>query len=219
MNCISTLPDSERPREKLLSRGPQSLSDKELLAIALGSGNKEDNVMSLAAKILTVVDERNGSLSADDLMKIRGVGSAKAALVSAMLEFSRRRIIPDGTAIRSASDIPPLVRHLVDRPQEYFICISLNGAHEVIAIRVVTVGLANAAQVHPREVFSEPITDRACAIIAAHNHPSGDLTPSKEDIEVTRRLKEAGKTLGIELLDHVIFSHRGYMSFREQGMM
>ena len=219
MNQISSLPESDRPREKLLARGPQSLSDKELLAILLGSGNKEHNVMSLAGKILAVVDERNGTLQAQDLMTIRGVGTAKAALVSAMLEFSRRRIRPDGTAIKSASDIPPLVKHLVDRPQEYFICISLNGAHEVIATRVVTVGLANAAQVHPREVFSDPITDRACAIVAAHNHPSGDLTPSKEDIEVTKRLKEAGRTLGIELLDHVIFSHRGYMSFRDQGML
>jgi DNA repair protein RadC len=110
-----------------------------------------------------------------------------------------------------------LIRHYADRKQEQFICISLNGANEVIAHRVVSVGLVNKTQVHPREVFADPITDRASAIIAAHNHPSGSLSPSKEDVEITRQIKNAGETLGIKLLDHIIFNHRGYYSFLEDG--
>lgn len=101
--------------------------------------------------------------------------------------------------------------------QEHFLCISLNGGHEVIAVRTVSVGLVNKTQVHPREVFADPITDRASAIIVAHNHPAGSLEPSREDITVTQQLKSAGQTLGIQLLDHIIFNHRGYYSFLENG--
>jgi DNA repair protein RadC len=111
----------------------------------------------------------------------------------------------------------PWVRHYGDRRQEHFLCISLNGANEVITTRVVSVGLVNKTQVHPREVFAEPITDRASAVILAHNHPSGNLSPSKEDLQITRQLKEAGETLGITVLDHIIFSQKGHYSFLEQG--
>ena len=111
----------------------------------------------------------------------------------------------------------PLIRHYADRKQEHFLCVSLNGAQEVITTRVVSVGLADRAQVHPREVFADPITDRASAIIVAHNHPSGSLEPSKEDQEITRQLKAAGETLGIRLLDHIIFNNKGCYSFLEQG--
>jgi len=106
---------------------------------------------------------------------------------------------------------------MADRKQEHFLCISLNGANEVIATRTISVGLVNKTQVHPREVFADPITDRASAIIIAHNHPTGGLAPSKEDIEITMRLKKAGETLGIKLLDHIIFSHKGHYSFLENN--
>jgi DNA repair protein RadC len=106
---------------------------------------------------------------------------------------------------------------MADRKQEHFLCISLNGAYEVIAVRTVSVGLVNKTQVHPREVFADPLTDRATAIIVAHNHPTGNLTPSKEDIAITRQLKSAGEILGIKLLDHIIFSHKGYYSFMENN--
>ena len=111
----------------------------------------------------------------------------------------------------------PLVSHLADRKQEHFICISLNGAHEVIASRVITIGLVNATQVHPREVFCDPICDRASAVIVAHNHPSGQLEPSNADRLVTKNLKEAGELLGIRLLDHVIFSSAGFYSFADKA--
>lgn len=204
------------PREKLISMGVSALTDSELLAILLGSGNKDNDVFSLAAKLLTVIDEKNGELTIKDLTTIKGIGSAKGCLISASLEFARRRIKPEGIRVREAADVIPLVSHIMDRKQEHFICISLNGAHEVIATRIITIGLVNSSQVHPREVFCEPILDRACAIIIAHNHPSGDLTPSQEDKAVTKRLIEAGSILGIKVLDHIIFSKRGFYSFKEK---
>jgi DNA repair protein RadC len=113
----------------------------------------------------------------------------------------------------------PLIRHYADRKQEHFICVSLNGANEVIATRVVSVGLVNKTQVHPREVFADSITDRATAVIVAHNHPSGSLEPSREDFEITDRIKSPGEVLGIRLLDHIVFNQKGYYSFCEKGLV
>ena len=113
------------------------------------------------------------------------------------------------------ADVLPLIMNYADRKQEHFLSVSINGANEVIATRVVSVGLANKSQVHPREVFADAITDRASAVIIAHNHPSGPLAPSKEDVEVTKRLKAAGELLGIKLLDHMIFNTKGYYSLLE----
>jgi len=214
---ITDIPKSDRPREKLQHKGAESLSDLELLAVLLGSGTKKHDVMALANRILKVIDQNGGRADANALQQIEGVGSAKAALVAAALEFARRRIRPEGTKISFPAAVLPLISHFADRKQEHFICLSLNGANEVITSRVVSVGLVNKTQVHPREVFADPITDRASSIIVAHNHPAGTLTPSKEDIEITRQLKSAGKTLGIKLLDHIIFNHKGYFSFQENG--
>ena len=219
MKKIMQIAPHDRPRERLISKGPALLSDLELLTIMIGSGTKEHDVTSLAGKTLDILDSRNGNLAPSDLLSLPGLGQARAALIMAALEFSRRRIKPEGVKIRQPSDVLPLVQHLNDRKQEHFVCISLNGANEVLATRIVTVGLANAAQIHPREVFSDAISDRACSVIVAHNHPSGDVTPSREDMDVTTRLKEAGSTLGIKLLDHIVFSRRGYYSFQEQGKM
>jgi DNA repair protein RadC len=214
---ISDIPELDRPREKLREKGAQSLSDLELMAILLGSGTKGHDVMRVADRILKILDSANGIPSLEELEKIEGVGPAKATLVAASLEFSRRRIRPKGLKISFPPDVLPLIRHYADRKQEHFICVSLNGANEVITSRVVSVGLVNRTQVHPREVFADPITDRASAIIVAHNHPSGGLRPSKEDTEVTKRLKAAGETLGIRLLDHIVFDHNKYYSFLENG--
>jgi DNA repair protein RadC len=214
---ITDIPKYDRPREKLQLKGAESLSDLELLAVLLGSGTKKYNVMALASRVLKIIDQSVGTPDVNSLQQIEGVGSAKAALIGAALEFARRRIRPEGTKISSPVDVLPLISHFADRKQEHFICISLNGANEVITSRVVSVGLVNKTQVHPREVFADPITDRASSIIVAHNHPAGTLTPSKEDIEITRQLKYAGKTLGIRLLDHIIFNHKGYVSFQENG--
>lgn len=214
---ISEIPKKDRPREKLQQKGAEALSDLELMAILLGRGTKKHDVLSVADKILHVLESNKGTVSLEDLQKIEGVGLAKATLIAAAFEFARRRIRPEGLKISFPADILPLIRHYADRKQEHFICISINGANEVIANRVITVGLVNRTQVHPREVFADPIMDRASAIIVAHNHPSGGLTPSKEDFEITKQLKEAGETLGINLLDHIIFNHKEYYSFLEHG--
>lgn len=216
---IADIPLHDRPREKLHAKGAPALSDLELMAILLGRGTEGHDVMSVSERILKVIDGNNGSLDLEDLQKIDGVGPAKATLIVAALEFARRRIRPEGIKISFPPDVLPIIQHYADRKQEYFICISLNGANEVIASRVVSVGLVNRTQVHPREVFADPITDRATAVIVAHNHPSGNLTPSDEDISVTRQLKSAGETLGIKLLDHIIFNRRGYYSFLEKEQL
>jgi DNA repair protein RadC len=195
---ISDIPKLDRPREKLRDKGAKALSDLELMAILLGSGTKGHDVMRLADRILKVLDKANGNPSLQELEKIEGVGPAKATLIAAALEFSRRRIKPEGLKISFPPDVLPLIRHYADRKQEHFLCISLNGANEVITTRVVSVGLINKTQVHPREVFADPITDRASAVIVAHNHPTGGLIPSK-------------------LLDHIIFNHKSYYSFLESG--
>lgn len=217
MKRISDIPKSDRPREKLRQKGVEALSDLELMAILLGSGTKGHDVMKVANRILKTLDGNNAKQDIEELQKIEGVGLAKATLVVSALEFARRRIRPEGLRISFPADVLPLIQHYADRKQEHFICISINGANEVIANRVVSVGLVNRTQVHPREVFAEPITDRASAIIVAHNHPAGTLMPSKEDIEITNQLKTAGETLGIKLLDHIIFNHKGYYSFLEKG--
>ncbi len=219
MRKISEIPEPDRPREKLLKKGANSLSDIELVAILLGKGTKRQDVMSVARRVLRTLDASSDRVDLKDLQKIEGVGPAKAALLSAALEFARRRIRPEGVKISLPPDVLPLIRHYADRKQEHFICISLNGANEVINTRIVSVGLVNKTQVHPREVFADPITDRASAIIVAHNHPAGGLYPSKEDIEVTKQLKSAGEILGIRLLDHIIFNHKGYYSFLEDGKL
>ena len=219
MKKLKDLSESERPREKLQTKGPEALSDLELMAILLGSGTKESDVLAVAGRILKVLDGRNEKLSLEELQEIEGVGPAKASLIAAALEFARRRIRPEGLRISFPPDVLPLIRHFADRKQEHFICVSLNGANEVIATRVVSVGLVNKTQVHPREVFADPITDRASAVIVAHNHPSGSLEPSKEDIDITAQLKSAAEILGIRLLDHIVFNQKGYYSFLEKGLL
>ena len=214
---IQTMPPHERPREKLLEKGARSLSDAELLAVLLGKGSARQDVLSLAAKVVPEIDQKGFRLSVDDLSRFDGIGPAKAALILAALEFARRRIKPDGFKISQPSDLLPLVRHYADRKQEHFLCASVNGANEIIQIRVVSIGLIDKSPAHPREVFADPITDRASAVILAHNHPSGALTPSEADREITRRLQDAGYLMGIAVLDHIIFNHKGYYSFLEHG--
>lgn len=208
-----------QPREKLEAFGARALTDEELLAVMLGSGSKGLPVSSLASKVLPHLDFSATDVNVATLQEVPGIGPSKALLLAASIEFSRRRIRPDGVKIRSAQDVLPLLHHLIDRPQEHVVVISLSGAHEVIRTRTVSIGLLTSCPVHPREVFVGPISDHAYSIILAHNHPSGDPTPSQEDKQVTRQLSDAAKTLGMRLLDHIIFARRGYYSFQERGEM
>ena len=219
MKVIKDLPELDRPREKLLSKGPMALSDSELLAILIGSGMKGTNALALATKILRKVDLRSDKPDVAALEEIPGVGPAKASRIAAAFELVRRHLQREGEHVREAKDVLPFVQQIRDKKQEYFVCLSLNGANEVIENRVVTVGLLDSNQVHPREVYADPLTDRAASIIVAHNHPSGTLEASPEDVALTDRLARAGKLLGIPLLDHIIVTKRGYLSLKQAGYL
>jgi DNA repair protein RadC len=216
---IAQIPEADRPREKLLRKGASALTDQELLAVLLGKGTVNMDVMTLAAKLARLIDEKGLHVTADDLTQFDGVGDAKATLILAAIEFARRRIKPEGSKIETPADLLPHVRHYADRKQEHFLCASINGANEILNIRVVSIGLIDRSPVHPREVFADALADRAAAIIVAHNHPSGGVEPSHSDILVTVQLKSAGEILGIALLDHIIFNRTDYFSFLEQGVL
>lgn len=206
-------------RERILRDGARSLSDKELLAAVLGSGSAGRSVSALATDVQNIIDRGKPDLDLALLEQLSGMGSAKVCAIAAAVELGRRFYAIRDNRVAMPKDVFPLISHFADRKQEYFICISLNGAHEVISARRVTQGLVNRTVVHPREIFADPITDRACAIVVAHNHPSGNIEPSKEDIDITSRLREAGDILGIPLLDHIVFSTSAYFSFVEHGLI
>jgi len=219
MKKIKELPEFSRPREKLKEKGVRSLSDTELIAVILGSGNKGQDVMTLASKIAKLITENKGNISLEALSNIEGIGLAKAAQVLAGFEIARRYIVKENIRITGAKDVLPLLSDIANKQQEYFVCISLNGANEIIEKRIVTVGLLDKSQVHPREVFADVITDRAASVILAHNHPSGELKPSNSDLKINEQLIEAGKILGIKVLDHIIIAKDGYYSFQEGGLI
>ncbi|MCQ2412643.1 MAG: DNA repair protein RadC [Sphaerochaetaceae bacterium] len=215
---IKEMPVDKRPRERLQNLGARSVSDIELLCIILGSGSQSRPVQDIASDILDVVDKKGEQgVSTEDLKAIPGLGLAKASSVCACLELGRRLTFWRGRFCNSPEQIFDLIRHYGDRMQEHFLCVMLNGAHELMGISVVTVGLVNRTLVHPREVFADPLKNRATAIVIAHNHPSGNLDPSPDDLEVTYRIRKAGMLLGIEVLDHIVFSTDGYHSMKEQG--
>ena len=214
---IKELPELDRPREKLIAKGEAALSDVELLAVLLGSGVKGVGVLDLSAKILRKLAGRLDRIDVETLQSIEGVGQAKACQLAAAFELARRHLISEKTIVREAKDALPYLQGIRGKKQEHFVCVSLNGANEVIECRVVTVGLLNTNQVHPREVFADPITDRAAAVILAHNHPSGVLKASPEDLALTKRLAKAGELLGIHVLDHLIVTQKGHLSLKHEG--
>jgi DNA repair protein RadC len=216
---INDIPEKDRPREKLIRKGAAALTDQELLAVLLGKGTPGMDVMTLAGKLTRVIDEKGLGVRVEDLTDFEGMGDAKATLILAAMEYARRRIKPEGAKIRTPADLLPHVRHYADRKQEHFLCASINGANEILNIRVVSIGLIDRTPVHPREVFADVLSDRASAVIVAHNHPAGDLEPSASDIDVTNQLKAAGSVVGITLLDHIIFNRTGYFSFLEAGRL
>ncbi len=215
--AIGHLPRIDRPREKLMAKGAGALSDVELLAVLLGSGTRKWGVLALASRVLRAVDGRLNEATVEQLEAIPGIGCAKACQITAAVEFVRRQISRGRPCVRSAADVLPYVLRIRHEKQEHFVCLSLNGANEVLAARVVTVGLLDTNQVHPREVFADPIADRAASVIFAHNHPSGTLQASPEDLALTQRLVKAGQLLGIRVLDHLILTEAGYLSLKQEG--
>jgi len=173
----------------------------------------------ISGDIEKILEKKRGSPSYDEFIAINGIGSSKASQIIAAFELARRYSGRSSYRVEKPEDVLPLVDHLRSKKQEYFICMTLNGAGELIEQRIVTVGLLNHSPVHPREVFADAITDRAASVLFIHNHPSGSPEPSAQDIDITKRLCEAAEILGISVLDHIITAKRGYVSFRERGLL
>ena len=219
MKTIKDMPEHSRPREKLREKGASALTDEELVAAILGRGVKGLDVVAMSKSVAKLIREHKENLSVEHLTSVPGMGLAKAAQILSAFELARRYLLKETVKITSAKDILPLVADIVNKQQEYFVCISLNGANEVIEKRIVTIGLVNSSQIHPREVFADVIADRAAAVIFAHNHPSGDPKPSDVDAKTHKQLTEAGKILGLRILDHIIVTKKGYFSFQEAGLI
>ncbi len=219
MKNIKDLPAHNRPREKLKERGASALTDEELVAAILGRGVEGQSLVTISKSVAKLIRKHKEDLSVEHLTTVRGMGLAKAAQILSAFELARRHLIKDTVKITGAQDVIPLLADITDKKQEYFVCISLNGAHEVIKKRIVTIGLVDRSQVHPREVYADVISDRAAAVIFAHNHPSGDLKPSNSDLKIHEQLTEAGKILGIRIVDHIIVAVKGYYSFQEAGLI
>jgi DNA repair protein RadC len=210
---VRELKEADRPREKLKLKGSAALSDFELLQALIGSGNKQADVSQIAKAAQKVLRQRGTDISYDELESVLGLGEAKISELLAAFELSKRFLIPSNQPIIDSTEAAVAqLTDIRDKKQEYFVVLSLDGANRLIAKRIITIGILTSSLVHPREVFADVITDRAASIIVAHNHPSGDLISSQDDNDVTRRLEETGKMLGIELLDHLIVTTKKSVS-------
>ena len=219
---IREMPEEERPREKLLQQGTARLSTAELLALILRTGRKNETALVLSQRLLGRLEGLRGLLEAslEEMMEIEGIGLAKAAQLKAVAEISQR--LPQRGAAEEILSSPasaaevlmPRLRYL---QQEKFCVVLLNTKNMVIAVEEVTIGGLNSSLVHPREVFKRAIRRSSAAIILAHNHPSGDPSPSREDIMVTRRLIEVGDLVGIQVLDHIIIGDGRFLSLKQEG--
>ena len=220
MKTIQDLEEINKPREKLYKKGAQALKDYELLSVLLGSGVKGKDVITLSKEIIKILETDFTSITLEMLTSIHGLGKAKASQILASIELSKR-YLSDKQKIRisNSRDVYEELIPYKDKQQEYFLCIYLDGANHLINTEVISIGTLNQSLVHPREVFSYAIEKRCASIILAHNHPSGTLEPSLSDINITKRLQEAGKILGIDVLDHVIFTNDGFYSFKEEGVL
>lgn len=219
MKSIKEIRDNDRPREKIARLGVENLSNSELIAAIIGRGISGRDVNTISADIEKILEKQRGNPSYDEFIAINGIGSSKASQIVAAFELARRYSGKSSYRIEKPKDVLPLVEHLRSKKQEYFICMTLNGAGELIEQRIVTVGLLNHSPVHPREVFADAITDRAASVLFIHNHPSGSPEPSVQDIDITKRLCEAAEILGISVVDHIITAKRGYVSFKERGLI
>ena len=195
----------DRPREKMKAKGAKALTNNELAQVLIGSGGAGNDVTKIARKVNKLLKDKGADVGLSDLCEISGISLAHASRILAAFELANRYgDAKHDQVLDSPEKVLPLLSDIRDKKQEYFVCLTLDGANRVIRKRIVTIGTLNSSLVHPREVFAPAIEDRAAAIIVAHNHPSGSLDPSPADQEVTERLRKAGELLGINLLDHVI---------------
>lgn len=211
------------PRERLRRCGAEALGDRELLAIVLGTGYRGCNVLEVAGAILEAHPKEDlMGLSATQLARLKGVGQAKAAVLVASLELARRSlhkglgVLP---AVTCPAEIVPMLAEIKDQRKEHFISLYLNARNQVMHRETISIGSLSASIVHPREVFQVAVHHSAASMILAHNHPSGDVTPSQEDLALTRRLLQAGEIMGIDILDHIIIGPDDFLSLKEGGLM
>jgi len=222
---IKHVPKEERPRERMLAVGSTNLSNQELIAILIGSGTKTESVTSVAARVLMHFEGLKLLRDAriEELTAIKGIGNAKGVQLLAAIELGKRmnRYKPaEQYVVQSPEDGANYVmEEMRNLKQEHFVALFLNTKNQIIHSETIFIGSLNASIVHPREVFREAIKRSSAAIIVIHNHPSGDPTPSQEDIHVTRRLYEAGKMIGIDVLDHLIIGNRKFVSLKEKGYL
>ncbi|KFF01231.1 hypothetical protein IX39_11640 [Chryseobacterium formosense] len=223
---IKFLAEDDRPREKFLLKGKNSLSDSELLAIIMGSGSRDETAVELARKILASVNNNWHQLSLltiKDLMKFKGVGEVKAISIATALEIGKRRAaqeIPEKPQISSSRNAYDLLKlHLADLRTEEFWALFLNQNNKVIHIAQLTQGGINQSIVDIRILFKTALEHFSTGIIISHNHPSGSLKPSSEDITITKKVKEAGDLMSIQLLDHLIITQNSYLSFADEGLL
>ncbi|MFZ6002233.1 MAG: RadC family protein [Bacteroidota bacterium] len=216
----------DRPREKLLLKGTSALSDAELIAILIGTGTSTLSAVDVAKNVLQFVNNdlnELARLSVKDLMKMKGIGEAKAITIVASIELGRRRketdLIdkPKITSSRDAYNL--LVGDLIDLPREEFWVLLLNRAHRVVKKKKVSEGGVSGTVADPKIIYKLALEELASGIIVAHNHPSGNLTASQADIELTRKLREAGKVMEVQLLDHLIIAGKNYYSFADEGLL
>lgn len=223
---IRDLPLSERPRERLLKLGTEALSVQELLALILGRGTKGESVMFTAQKLLSKFGNLKNiaSASIEELTQVNGIGTAKATQLKAALELGKR-LEEHSTdtkehTIRSPEDVIKAVKNkLKGKKREHFLTICLDTRNHLINIHTISVGSLDSSIVHPREVFKEAISSSAASVIFVHNHPSGDPTPSEDDIKLTKRLVEVGEIMGIEILDHIIVCDKSHFSMKSKSIL
>lgn len=222
-NRIKDLPKVERPREKLIVKGPQNLKDEELLAILLGTGTEGKNVLEVAKQILNKYSKKRLlKLTYSDLSKIKGIGPAKACTILAAIELVKRGLkMGEETLpiIRSTKDVIAQAVYMRDKTREHLMVIYLNARNEMIFKKPMFIGTLNANLVHPREIFQEALKQNAASVILVHNHPSGDPEPSEDDLTITKRIIEAGKIMGIDVLDHIIITKSKVFSFKEKKLI
>jgi len=218
---IKDLPKVERPREKLMRYGPEKLSNSELLAILLRSGKKGENVVELVGKILRKFSaDKLPYLTFDELKDYPGLGPAKACEIVACFELGKRLLKGKKAKIYlKPKEVWKELKDIRDNKKEHFVIFYLDPRNQEIKREIISIGSLDASLVHPREVFEPAVRNLAAQIILAHNHPSGDPEPSEDDLTITKRLVEAGKIMGVEVIDHIIVVKNGFLSFKEKGLL
>lgn len=216
---LTDIPALDRPREKLLRKGVGALSDFELLEVMVGSGNAQSDVSQIARQLLKMFRRGTDTLSMELLTSARGVSTAQASKILSSLELARRHLVRDVQPLKTQQDVIARLDDIRSRQQEYFVALSIDGGQRLIAQRTITIGTLDTVLAHPREVFSDPIVDRAASIIIAHNHPSGEARPSVKDTTLTQQLAAAGQLLGIPLRDHLIVTRTEVYSFRQHHLL